>query len=251
MRVPRRSFKTGFGESKLQLEPESKPLAYFFPLPKVLTLGRSWRRPWPSAAATPVVCRPQRTIVQSAVEKAAARSSTDRYNAGFGRRRPSPGKRIPLTAEIWDLPQPHVVPWRVAPSDIDAFGHANNAVYVQWLDQAAWSHSADLGLPVDRCVALDRGMVVVRTTLAYLRPALLANELSIGTWITTSSSRLRVERRFQILRSSDGVTIARARIEYACVELSTGRPARWPAEFSNAYRPLTTTLASAPQLPPL
>lgn len=152
---------------------------------------------------------------------------------------------------VWDLPDPYAVPLRVAASDIDAYGHANNAVYVRWLDQAAWSHSNHLGLPAERCVALDRGMVVVRTALTYLRPAFRDDELRIATWLTIGASRLRVGRRFQIVRPADGTTLARADIEYACIELSSGRPARWPPEFSRAYQPLATTLASLPGLPPL
>lgn len=156
-----------------------------------------------------------------------------------------------LTEPTWDLPLPYAVTLRVVSSDIDAYGHANNAVYVRWLDQAAWSHSADLDLPVERCLALDRGMVVVRTNLAYHQPAFDTDVLLIGTWLTPGASRLRVGRRFQIVRASDGSTLARATIEYACVELSTGRPARWPTEFTRSYRPLPTTLTLLPSLPPI
>lgn len=156
-----------------------------------------------------------------------------------------------MTEPVWDLPDPHIVPVRVAASDIDAYGHANNAVYVRWLDQAAWSHSKRLGVPAERCVALDRGMVVVRTALAYLRPAFRDDGLQVATWIATSGSRLKVGRRFQIVRPADGMTLARATIEYACIELSSGRPARWPPAFTDAYQPLPTTLARLATLPPL
>jgi acyl-CoA thioester hydrolase len=46
---------------------------------------------------------------------------------------------------------------------------------------------------------------------------------------------LRVRRRFQIKRPADGCTLARAEIEYVCIELSSGRPMRWPPEFRERY----------------
>src|ERR1700682_4434149 len=58
----------------------------------------------------------------------------------------------------FDHPAPHVVELAVQPEDIDAYEHVNNAVYLTWLDRAAWSHSAALGVPRERCVALRRGM---------------------------------------------------------------------------------------------
>jgi len=57
----------------------------------------------------------------------------------------------------------------------------------------------------------------------------------VATWIVPIDSRLRVRRRFQIIRVADDTTLARAEIEYACIELSSGRPTRWPPEFRERY----------------
>ena len=46
----------------------------------------------------------------------------------------------------WDLPTPFVIDLQVAADDIDGLGHANNAVYVSWLERCAWRHSQHLGL---------------------------------------------------------------------------------------------------------
>src|SRR4030095_4880920 len=70
----------------------------------------------------------------------------------------------------YDLPSPHGIDLTVDAPDIDAYDHVNNAVYVTWCDRSAWEHSAALGLPIERCLELDRGMAVVRTVLQYLRP---------------------------------------------------------------------------------
>ena len=137
----------------------------------------------------------------------------------------------------WDLPSPHVLALDVDAADIDAYDHVNNAVYVTWFDRAAWNHSAALGIPMERCVALDRGMAVLRTAVAYVRPALLGDHVLVATWLLRGDSPLRVRRRFQARRSADGTTLARAEIDYVCIELSSGRPTRQPAEFRDRYAP--------------
>jgi acyl-CoA thioester hydrolase len=135
----------------------------------------------------------------------------------------------------YDLPSPHLLSIAVDTNDIDAYNHVNNAVYVTWCDRVAWDHSAKLGLSIERCLELDRGMAVIRTLITYLRPALRDDALTIATWILPSESCLCIRRRFQIVRPANGETLARAEIEYACIELSSGRPTRWPQEFRQHY----------------
>ncbi|MFO7277306.1 MAG: thioesterase family protein [Pseudomonadota bacterium] len=141
----------------------------------------------------------------------------------------------PLTD--WELPRPHVVRIAVAPEDIDAYGHVNNSVYLRWLDRAAWSHSAALGIGIEQCLEIRRGMAALRTEIDYVRAALPGDEVLVGTCIESSDRKLRVTRRFQVRRASDGATLARARIEYVCLNLDTGRATRMPEIFSRLYVP--------------
>ncbi|HYB34239.1 MAG TPA: thioesterase family protein [Steroidobacteraceae bacterium] len=135
----------------------------------------------------------------------------------------------------FDHPAPHVIELTVLPEDIDAYDHVNNAVYLTWLDRAAWSHSAALGVPLEQCLALRRGMAAQRIEIDYLRAAVSGDCVQAATWIVSADGRLRAERRFQIRRRSDGVTLARARIDYVCINLDTGRATRMPATFARAY----------------
>jgi acyl-CoA thioester hydrolase len=135
----------------------------------------------------------------------------------------------------WDFGNPHVVALEVLAADIDAYDHVNNSVYLSWLDRAAWSHSATLGLSLETCVALRRGMAAHRTEIDYLRAALLGDQVLVGTWIINTDAKLRVERRFQIRRAADGETLSRARIDYVCINLDSGRAVRMPDSFRNAY----------------
>jgi acyl-CoA thioester hydrolase len=134
-----------------------------------------------------------------------------------------------------DFPGAHVVQLEVRAADIDAYDHVNNAVYLTWLDRAAWSHSAVLGLPLERCVAMRRGMAALRTEIDFVRAALAGDQVQVATWIAAGDGRLRVGRRFQVLRVADGGTLARARTDYVCINLDTGKAVRMPPEFTRAY----------------
>jgi len=141
----------------------------------------------------------------------------------------------PAAAADFELPAAHVIELQVQPADIDAYGHVNNAVYLTWLDRVAWSHSAALGVPLERCLALRRGMAAQRIEIDYLRAAVGGDRIQAATWIVHADGRLRAERRFQIRRASDGATLARARIDYVCINLDSGRAARMPEMFASAY----------------
>ena len=92
-------------------------------------------------------------------------------------------------------------------------------------------------------------MAVRHTRLDYLQAALLDDTLLIGTWLVTSDARLRCTRRFDILRGADGARILEAEIDYFSLNLDTGKPCRFPAEFIECYAPLPAVLAAYAALP--
>jgi acyl-CoA thioester hydrolase len=137
----------------------------------------------------------------------------------------------------WELPGPHILELAVEPRDIDVYDHVNNAVYLTWLDRVAWAHSAALGIPMEQCVARRRGMAAHKIEIEYLRAALAGDVILLGTWIVASDARLRVARRFQVRRAGDGATLARAQVDYVCINLDSGRAVRMPGDFARAYVP--------------
>jgi acyl-CoA thioester hydrolase len=145
----------------------------------------------------------------------------------------------------WDFPQPFTLQLIVSNDEIDDYQHVNNAAYVRWLDRCAWAHSAALGLSIDDCKRIDRGMAVRRSELDYLAQAYLGDPVTIGTWVVHNDGKLRVLRKFQVVAERTGKTLVRASIEYVCLVLSTGRPARLPPEFLRNYQPTTTTADDA------
>lgn len=135
----------------------------------------------------------------------------------------------------WDLPHPFTLAVSPRPEDIDGLNHTNNAVYVQWCERIGWAHSEALGLTLADYQRLDRAMAIRRGEYDYLLPTALGDRLTLATWLTASDGKLTMERRFQLMRDSDGATILRGRWDLVCIELSSGRARRMPAEFCAAY----------------
>lgn len=142
-----------------------------------------------------------------------------------------------------DPPAAHVVEIEVLATDIDAYQHVNNSVYLGWLDRAAWSHSAKLGVPLEQCLSMRRGMAAHRSEIDYVRAAVLGDRVLVATWIVSTDGKLRVERRFEVRRAPQGELLARARIDYVCINLDSGRATRMPSLFQGAYVPTTSDLA--------
>jgi acyl-CoA thioester hydrolase len=154
-----------------------------------------------------------------------------------------------LAALLFRLPGPFMATHRVVAGEIDEYQHVNNTVYLQWLDHIAWAHSAKLGLALDRCLELRRGMAVRHARTDYLEAARLDDDLALATWIVACDGRLRCTRRFDILRLSDGKRVLEAEIDFFCLNLDTGKPCRFPQEFVECYQPTPEVLAEYAKMP--
>ena len=147
------------------------------------------------------------------------------------------------------LPLAFTLVHRVVPEEIDEYAHVNNAVYLQWLDRVAWTHSAKLGMTLESCLTLRRGMAVRHTRIDYLEAAVAGDELLLATWLVACDGRLRCTRRFEIVRIPDKKRVADAEIEYFCLNLDTGKPCRFPSEFVQCYVVFPEVVAAYDQLP--
>lgn len=133
----------------------------------------------------------------------------------------------------WDLPSPSIMTVSVGFEHVNRLGHVGSAVYLQWLEQAAWRHITDLGAPWLAWRQADRAMAIVDTHIHYHTAALPGSLLKVGTWLTRAN-HLHASRHFQIIRTSDGATLTTADIDYTCITISTGKPARMPDFMANA-----------------
>jgi len=154
-----------------------------------------------------------------------------------------------IDSPLLRLPAPYTELQQVLPEEIDEYNHVNNTVYLQWMDRIAWAHSAALGLSLEDCLALRRGMAVRHTRVDYLRAAVEGDGVLVATWIVASDGRLRCTRRFDILRVADGERVLEAEIDFFCMNLDSGKPARFPPAFTEKYRPLPEVAVAYAALP--
>ena len=137
----------------------------------------------------------------------------------------------------WDYPEPFLWKARVTAEDIDELAHTRNTVYVSWCMDAAWAHTTALGLGAKDYQSLDRAMALTRAEYDYLKATYLGEDVLVGTWITKWDKRLTMERCIQIIQQPSQHTVLRARLEFVCIEISSGRPKRPPPAFIERYEP--------------
>jgi acyl-CoA thioester hydrolase len=95
----------------------------------------------------------------------------------------------------------------VTEADIDANGHANNVVYLRWVQEAAVAHWNAVVAPD---LAARLSWVVVRHEIDYKSPAFRGEELVVRTWVGRVTATT-TERFCEVLRRSDGELLARSR----------------------------------------
>lgn len=153
--------------------------------------------------------------------------------------------------QLADYPNPFGKLFTVNESDIDGFGHVNNAVYLKWLDATVWANTRHVGLDEATCRSMNRGMAVIRHELDYISSAYLGDEIAVFNWLSANDGKLRASRTFQVVRVKDKKTLLRARTDYICTDLNTGRPKRMPQAFIEAYQvTLFTTSETQEQATP-
>ncbi|MDR1282652.1 MAG: acyl-CoA thioesterase [Opitutaceae bacterium] len=119
----------------------------------------------------------------------------------------------------------------VSEADIDVNRHANNIVYLRWVQDAAISHWR---AAVDRATSDAIAWVVARHEIDYKKPAFAGDALVVRTWVEAMSA-VTSERHCAILRESDGQLLAQVRTVWCAVNPATGRPRRLPAGLDGKF----------------
>ena len=135
----------------------------------------------------------------------------------------------------WDRTKPFTIDMIVGSRHIDGYGHVSNHFYIAWMTDCMFSHSADVGLSEEVCVEMNRGMAVKEVKVNLQASAYEGDHLIIGNWIIASDSKLRASRQFQVINSGTGSTLVRAKMEFVCTNLETGRPVKMPKIFAKKY----------------
>jgi len=117
--------------------------------------------------------------------------------------------------------------------ELDSFGHANHAVFLNYLEFARFEALRHAGFPYQEIVARGWGVYVVRAEVDYLKEACLGDRLEILTW-ADSYKRSSMVLAQQIVRADQpDEEIARGRITAVWVD-GDRRPMRVPVALREA-----------------
>lgn len=124
--------------------------------------------------------------------------------------------------------------WPVRQYELDQYGHVNNAVYLNWIEQVATDHVEALGFGRRWADALGGGWVVREHHVTYHRPVVYGDVVLVTT-LPQRLAGVRGLRRTEIHRESDGVLLTEAETIWVWVRVSDGRPTRIPANLLRLF----------------
>ncbi|MEH2161075.1 MAG: thioesterase family protein [Nostoc sp.] len=140
--------------------------------------------------------------------------------------------------------QPFKTLLRVRHYEMDALGHVNNAVYQNYLEQAAIEHSEYLGLTLDVYREVGGVFIMRRVEIDYLRPAVAGDTLEITTWLKEMRGT-RAFRCYEIRKKNQDDLLVTAEALWVWVDAQTMRPRPIPSimldKFLQIQNPGVTT----------
>ena len=128
---------------------------------------------------------------------------------------------MPLTARI-----------RVRTYELDSFGHVNNAVYLQYFEEARSEYLRQLGLSFDDFARTGTQFVITEARVRYLASARYGDELLVTGEISALGPASTL---FTYLVTRDDTLIAEGETRGAFLSATTGRPIRVPEPFKSAF----------------
>lgn len=100
-------------------------------------------------------------------------------------------------------------------NELDSYGHINNAVYLNYIEQARWELFRDEGL-LDFFNKNDLFLVVVDIHIRYQREIRLFDEIEIITKIRKSNPYMVFEQK--LINSATGLSAARVSVKTVFVD---------------------------------
>lgn len=131
----------------------------------------------------------------------------------------------------------YTLPVQATGHDIDANGHVNNIVYVQWMQDVAIAHSDAVGCSAATSAA-GATWVARSHHIDYLRPAYAGDRILVQTWLIAATRKSSSSRRYRIVRDSDGTVLARGETLWVFIDTQTGRPRTIPSEVIGCFEPV-------------
>jgi acyl-CoA thioester hydrolase len=124
--------------------------------------------------------------------------------------------------------------FRVRHYELDALGHLNNVVFVNYMQEAAVEASAALGFSPGWY--RDRGgvWVVRRLEVRYRGQVSYGDAVDVATWVSAAGGGCSV-REYDLTLAGTSARVARARATRVYVDARTGQPASIPDGLAEAF----------------
>jgi acyl-CoA thioester hydrolase len=126
---------------------------------------------------------------------------------------------------------------RVRTYELDSFGHVNNAVYLQYFEEARSEYLLQLGLSFEDFARTQTQFVITEARVRYVSSARYGDELLITGEIESAGPATAL---FTYKVTCDGTLIAEGETRGAFLSAATGRPIRTPEPFKSAFAPKTS-----------
>lgn len=122
----------------------------------------------------------------------------------------------------------------VPASAMDANGHANNVEFVRWMQEAAVAHADAAGCTA-ATTAAGATWVARSHQIEYLRPAFPGDKIEVQTWVADFRRAFSL-RKYEFVRPSDQMLLARGETDWVFVDTSTGRPKSIPPPIAAIFQ---------------
>jgi YbgC/YbaW family acyl-CoA thioester hydrolase len=133
---------------------------------------------------------------------------------------------------------------RVRTYELDSFGHVNNAVYLNYLEEARSEFLRQIGLSFHDFAREGVQLVIVEARLRYLSPARYGDEVIVaGRFKDVRAASLVIE--YTVTERASGRMLAEAETRGAFVDAVSGRPVRAPRRFQQAFSAAAAAAADA------
>ncbi|RLD41669.1 MAG: acyl-CoA thioesterase [Bacteroidetes bacterium] len=99
---------------------------------------------------------------------------------------------------------------RARGNELDSYGHVNNAVYLNYNEQARWEIFRQLGL-LDTIIASGKKIVIVENQIKYIRQVRLFDEIIVETQMEISAYFLLF--RHLMLNKKTGKRVAKSLVK--------------------------------------
>ncbi len=118
----------------------------------------------------------------------------------------------------------------VKPEEIDAQGHVNNVVYVQWIQDVAIAHWFHIATVEQKS---KYAWVILRHEIDYKKQAFEGEEISVTTWVGKPTA-VTWERFTEIHRGQD--LLVKSKTIWCLLDRNNTKPSRITTEMIESFQ---------------